>query len=452
MAKPGVVVTILALITGVLCMWRPAAAGQSVVEESCPTTWQLKEPTPWLSLSGDFRFRTVYENARKLDSHAAEDERFSTRYRFRVGAKIKQSENADFSVRLAGEPRYYHSPESMQDQFVYEEALWDRLNYSVRDLLDLPMAVTIGRQNMNLGSGWLVADGTPLDGSRTDYFDAVRMTYTLADVDTAADFVWIENHGDSAKWLKPLNDHDVDLAEQDEGGAIVYLSRKASDSSRLDGYIVYKRDTNRLTSGGREGETYTAGVMMEGDLVENWRYRVEAAPQAGHTNGKSLSAFGGYGQLTYDLKDAAKNRICWAYEYLSGDDDPDKCFDKVWGRIDTWSALYQVTVDTIDGRAYESSNLHRISMAWTTMAAANVELQTSGHLLLADENTYRGGTGGMSRSGKVRGELFRMQAKYTPCKSICHVIETEVFFPGNFYDDTRNDVAVLARYSLVFTW
>jgi hypothetical protein len=28
----------------------------------------------------------------------------------------------------------------------------------------------------------------------------------------------------------------------------------------------------------------------------------------------------------------------------------------------------------------------------------------------------------------------------------------EAFFPGNYYDDTKNDVAVFARYEVTFTW
>jgi hypothetical protein len=442
-------VVFVTVAVNVSALW---AAEQTTVNEPCPAPLNLKEPAPWLSLSGDFRFRMVYESARKLDSKASDDERFSTRYRFRLSATVKQSQDASFNVRLDGEPRYYHSPESMEDQFIYEEVLWGRMNYSVKNALDLPLTMTIGRQGISLGSSWLVLDGTPLDGSRTDYFDAIRLTYSLKDIDTTADIIWIENHGDSAKWLKPLNDHNTDLCEQDESGAIIYLSRKTSEKSRLDGYFIYKHDTNRLTSKGSEGEIYTVGAMAEGWLDDNWKYRLEAAPQFGHKNGKSLDAFGGQAQLTWDLKDAGKNRLCWMYEYLSGDDDSDKYFDRVWGRVDTWSALYQGNIDTIDGRAYDNSNLHRLGMSWTTVPVEKIELQTSGHLLLADENTSKGGTGGMSRSGIVRGELLRVQAKYTVCKSVCHVIEGELFFPGDFYDDSRNDVAVLARYGLVLTW
>ncbi len=40
----------------------------------------------------------------------------------------------------------------------------------------MPLTATVGRQDIIEGVGWLVMDGTPLDGSRTVYFDAARFT------------------------------------------------------------------------------------------------------------------------------------------------------------------------------------------------------------------------------------------------------------------------------------
>ena len=190
------------------------------------TTKHFKHPAPWLEIGADFRFRVVYDEARKLDKEASGHDRLNTRYRGRIRAKIKQSENFDFNIRLITEPRYYHRPSSMDKQFTHHEALFDRLNFTWRNMFDLPMTTTVGRQEINLGSGWLLRDGTPLDGGRTNFFDAIRFTYNLENWDTTADLIWVENHGDSAKWIKPFNDRDIDLAEQDEQGAILYLAKK----------------------------------------------------------------------------------------------------------------------------------------------------------------------------------------------------------------------------------
>ncbi|MCK4790184.1 MAG: alginate export family protein, partial [Desulfobacteraceae bacterium] len=350
------------------------------------------------------------------------------------------------------EPRYYHRPASMDKQFTHNEALFDRLNFTWRNVFDLPMKAIVGRQEIKLGSNWLLIDGTPLDGARTNFFDAIRLTYDLEDRNTTTDLIWVENHGDSAKWLKPFDDQDIDLAEQDEQGAILYLSKRTSQDSKIDGYFIYKHDRNRNRNSGYEGEIYTLGTMLEGKLDKRWKYRVEFAPQFGHKNGKELNAFATNNQLTYHFNDSKNNRVYVGYEYLSGDDDPDKYFDKVWGRVDTWSVLHQGSIDSIDGRQIDSSNLHRVHFGWLTEPTDKTKIQTTYHLLFADDNTLAGGTGGLSKSGNFRGQLLRAQIKYKVNEHIYHRLEGELFLPGDFYNNDRNDVAVFVRYGIVFTW
>ncbi|MCX5633420.1 MAG: hypothetical protein NTW93_07090, partial [Phycisphaerae bacterium] len=70
----------------------------------------------------------------------------------------------------------------------------------------------------------------------------------------------------------------------------------------------------------------------------------------------------------------------------------------------------------------------------------------------ADDNTYKGGSGGMSKSGNFRGQLARIQLSYKASENIEHRLEGELFGPGDFYNDDKNDPAVFARYSLIFTW
>ena len=220
-----------------------------------------------------------------------------------IRKKIKQSENFGFDIRLMTEPRYYHRPPSMDKQYIRHEVLFDRLGFSWTNAFDLPMTATVGRQEIKLGSGWLIRDGTPLDGGRTNFFDAVRLRYDLEDWGTVADLIWVENYGDSAKLLKPFNDRDIDLAEQDEKGAILYLSKKASENSHIDGYFVYKHDHNRNRSSGYEGDIYTLGTMFGGKYGEHWEYCLEFAPQFGHKNGKELDGFATNNRLTYQFND-----------------------------------------------------------------------------------------------------------------------------------------------------
>jgi hypothetical protein len=415
------------------------------------TDW--KKPNDWLELGADFRLRFEYDNARKLDKKATGHERvLFPRLRARAQAKIKLTDELDFNIRLAAEPRYYIKPPSMKHQLIRHEALFDKFNLTWRNAFDRPMTIVIGRQELKLGSGWLIADGTPLDGSRTAFFDAIRFTYNLESSDTVMDFVWIENHGDSAKIFKPFNDRDEDLAEQDERGAIIYFAQKTGEDAGRDFYFIYKQDSKRLINSGSEGEIYTLGAMFYGKLNDNWQYCMEFAPQFGHKNGKSLGAFATNNQLIYNFNDEKNNKIYLGYEYLSGDDDPDRNFDKVFGRIDTWSVLYQGNLDSIDGRAYDNSNMHRLYADWETNLFDKTQLRCGYNLLFADDNTNRGGSGGMSKNGNFRGQLVTVMLKYKASKNLEHRLEGEIFGPGDFYNDDKNDPAVFARYSLYLTW
>ena len=456
MEKLWIYLTVLtiAITAGTSAAGLPDANGNTVAAaDTNDKKYDLHNPAPWLELGGDFRFRAMYDDARKLDKKAVGHDRINTRYRPRVQAKIKFSEDVDFNIRLMAEARYYHRPSSMDEQLIDHEAIFDRFNLTLRNVFDLPMTAVIGRQDITLGSGWLISDGAPLDGGRTAFFDAMRFTYNLKKYDATADIIWIENHADSAKWLKPFNDRDIDLAEQDEQGAILYLTQKTSKDGGRDLYLIYKRDSERIVSSkGDKGEIYTIGTRLYGRLNERWQYSVEFAPQFGHKNGKNLRAFGMNNQLIYNFNDEKKNKIYLGYEYLSGNDDKDKNFDRLFGRVDTWSVLYQGCIDSIDGRAYDNSNLHRVYADWETNLTEKANLRFGYNLLFADENTSAGGTNGLSKSGNFRGQLLRSMLKYKVNKHITHFLEGEVFFPGDFYNNDRNDVAVFARYGILFTW
>lgn len=413
----------------------------------------LHESAPWIEVGGDFRFRLVYDDARKMDCESIGHDRINTRYRARVWTKIKQSDDLEFNIRLMTEPRYYHRPDSLDEQFIHNEVLFDRLNFKWKNAFGLPMSVTAGRQDIKLGSGLLILDGTPLDGGRTKFFDAIRLTYDWQSRDTTVDLIWVDNHGDSAKRIKPFNDRDIDLIEQDERGLIVYISDKSRKKTQLDGYFIYKNDRNRNRSSGTEGNIYTLGTFIKGDISEQWKYQLEFAPQFGHKNGKELNAFATSNQLIYHFNDAKKNRIHFGYEYLSGDDDPDKNFDRLWGRCDDlWSKIYQGTIDSIDGRCADSSNLHRFNVGWVTEPTERIKFETNYHLLFADDNTSAGGTSGMSKGGNFRGQLFRAEIKYKASEQLSHRLEFELFCPGDFYNNDRNDPAIFFRYGIMLTW
>ena len=94
------------------------------------------------------------------------------RFRTKVWSEAKVGDIRLF-LKLGNEfRRYRNSPNDDKQEFP-DELFWDNLYIEwTGDLY----GARIGRQDVKLGSGRLFADGTPGDGSRSTFFDAILLT------------------------------------------------------------------------------------------------------------------------------------------------------------------------------------------------------------------------------------------------------------------------------------
>ncbi|MEI8197677.1 MAG: hypothetical protein WCI73_17415, partial [Phycisphaerae bacterium] len=203
--------------------------------------------------------------------------------------------------------------------FVYVDIINMKLN-----LPQINGSFTLGRQEIMLGDGWLVMDGTPLDGSTTLYFDAARFNLTVKDIQTTFDAIYINQYANNDKWLPTINDGDQQEFEQDEKGVILYGSNKTLQNTTIDGYFIYKHDEAIQSyvipgsHGGNNSDIYTVGSRVERLLDEHWKARLEGAYQLGDKNSLPLDAWGAVGRMTYMFNDAYKNQLFVAGEALPG--------------------------------------------------------------------------------------------------------------------------------------
>lgn len=452
---------------------KPAAASvapEATEAPQCPPAEEVKpawlkkvedakEPTDWLKLGADLRLREVYfNNAITLDKSAPGHEYHFQRYRTRAWASVKpfKEEELTLNARLTWEFRTYCKPE-MNDlrDTNFDEAVFDNLYVQWKKILGSPLSATIGRQDIIFGNGWLVLDGTPLDGSRTVFFDAARFTWDASEeLCTVFDLVYLDNGVQSDRWIEPFNDQERNLIEQHERGVILYATNKSLKNTQIDGYFIYKHDDHVLANG-NDGNIYAFGARVLGDITENWKYRAEFVEELGNKNGEDLCATGFNGRLEYHFNDKYKNWLYLAYEYLSGD-DPDTAkneqFDPLWGRWPQFSELYVYTYIT-ETRIAEVTNLHRVGPGWGCQPNKKLSLNANYFLLFADQNTLgEQGVPGYTGAGSFRGQLVTAWLKYKFNEHVSGHLVGEVFFPGNFYADSRNDPAVFARYELCFTW
>src|SRR5208283_4662806 len=181
------------------------------------TIQDLKNPVSWLTWGGDFRVRNEYfNNALSLTPNPAVDPLFGPvhsqdylRFRGRLWTTLTPTEGLSLNARLAAEPREFLEPGFSDTYFDQSGIQWrygiiDNLNVKWQQPLDLPLTVTVGRQDIFLGDGWLVGDGTPDDGSFTYFLDAARVTWDLKEQKTTIDAIGIFQYGRPDPWLPTL--------------------------------------------------------------------------------------------------------------------------------------------------------------------------------------------------------------------------------------------------------
>jgi hypothetical protein len=406
-----------------------------------PELWgTFHKPTSWLSMGLDFRFRIeAGENWNTLNNaNDTTDDWLYQRYRTRWWTKWTASEDITFNTRLTWETRTWQDPEARLQEpggetvlhWNADEALFDWFNVNLRNLAGLPLTATIGRQDIIFGVGWLVLDGTPLDGSRTIHFEAARFTYDWADRNTKVDLIYVDQSAESDRWLEPINDQDRGLMEQDERGAILYVTNTSFKPTQLEGFFIYRNDNpidttlnNWPVPMSQKAEIYTVGAAVSGTPAEHWKYRAEGAFQTGDKTSlggmeQDLQGYGALTTLEYLFKDGHDHATHVAYEYASGDDpstSDNEQFDLLWGEWPRWSELLIYTA-VFENQPAALTNLHRLNVGHRFNINKQWQLTGDYHALWADEAgaPWRTGAGGLntSSSDRFRGHLLTSWLRY----------------------------------------
>ncbi len=416
----------------------------------CAVKESVNAMIPGLRWGADLRLRSEYLDDAKLNDQGDCAELWRQRFRARLWATAKATDSLSFTGRLTTEPWYYTRFDDAPDQWVRDEALIDQLYLDWKGDLGMPVRARVGRQDIRLGDGWLVRRGTPLDSSRTDFFDAVRTTVTLDDRGSDLDLIGLRNHANSSSLARPFGDDNLDLIEQDETGAIVYGRNRRFENVELDAYFIYKHN-DKVLAKGNDADIYTFGVRVAGPWRERWTYTAELAPQFGQKNDTDLHALGFRGRLSYTMQDAWSSSLWLGYEYRSGDDDPDGAFDVLWGRYGESIANIFGPIGSLEGQTCHPSNFHLLRLGWTGQPTKAVSLNCDWSPMFAEENP-NAGKAGFSDDGRFRGHLVTGTARYKINRHAETFVMCETFFPGNYYENPRDQAGTYLRWHLMLTW
>lgn len=278
----------------------------------------------------DVRLRYDVTDNLPNDKRGEADDSNYARVRIRPWLRLSLFEDCGLFVRLADEFRYYNRPESSSAKQRWPDVLFiDNLYFTANRLFDGALDLKVGRQDMAFGAKRILSDGTGGDGSRSAYFDALRLTWHADEKRTLDAFAlymakkdWMPTLGKEHENGKDPHAYDVTGYEQDEFGAGLYWQDRANADFGYDAYYVakaeFRNDDSKYRKEGKTAETHTAGVRLLPRFTETLSGELELAGQAGS---RGLLAGQAYGGVTYAPKCDFKPKFTGAVWALSGDSD-----------------------------------------------------------------------------------------------------------------------------------
>lgn len=408
-------------ITMTIAIWIGLVNGILRAEEpkTPPSKWQI-------NFSERFRMES-WDNAINLDENAADATAY-TRHRTSLSLRWLPSQNLEFSVKWTNEFRNYLTPKTIK--FNINEVFFDQLYVKWAEVGRLPLTLTLGRQNIMLGEGFVVMDGGPLDGSRSCYFNAARADYRFNDKHGLMAFYCYQPETDDL--LPIIHSQDTPMVEQPEQGLGLYYTGKLNKTS-LEIYAI-KKDIKPTVKRPVKSHINTLGTRIILPMVSRLSLTAEGAYQFGSQNEFDRSALGGYFHLDYQFNEKIPllRTFTLGGIYLSGDDPATakvEGWDPLFSRWPKWSESYIYTLIREHSVAYWS-NLNSLYVSLLLNFTERMNLILTWHHLGANERNFAAFPGG---NGQTRGDLLIGRLDFKINRYFSGHFIWEHFNPGNFY-------------------
>jgi len=370
--------------------------------------------------------------------HFADDpDRDWLRVRTRGGGRLDAGAHR-FEVRLGNEHRHVLDPEDVEfdwDELFVDHAFW---SWSGDDRA----RITVGRQDLVWLGGFLVMDGNPLDGSRSQFVDAVRCE--LREERGSIELAVLRNQKRDPFVL--AGDLDRAQADADETALACLVQH---DAWAWTAVYKFERDPDALLA---DLATLTLACRRQGTVGAGGAWRVEAALQrqdgaaaAAYTDrdpGETGYALAGEGSLTTPLGDGYTLEV--GAFYYSGQSASLRPFRAPWGRWPKWSELYIYTLlgESTQGRAHVA--------AWENIAAPRAACSRA----LGERMTARLAATCLvapASSWESRGLLTQAELKIGLGHGLDGHLLWEMLVPGAYHDG-RHDLPPLVGTVHFLRW
>ncbi|HVP15247.1 MAG TPA: hypothetical protein VMS88_06870 [Terriglobales bacterium] len=356
-----------------------------------------------------------------------DDARHQWRYRTRLWAKYDRGSRLELNVGLNNESRRITHPVT---DFYPDETIFETLylDYRFAD----GVTARIGRQNITRGDGLLLFDATPLDGSRTQYFNAATLGYAAEksrlDLYVISDPVHDE-------YLPRFDNKNKPLQESNERAFVAYGTDTKCRNTTLEAYYVFKTEAGDIRPTVRDRAIHTLGARAVLQPRAGWEAKAELAGQLGSQQpATDVRGGGGTASLKHTwAKWKASPALLLGWTGLSGDDPATPAYegwDPLFSRWPKWSEMMVYTLAGERSAAY-----------WTDLAMWQAEVTAAPWKPVGLRATYyrldafhpSPGKASVFAAGTHRGDLFEARADVKANDLWRGHLLIEYLKPGDYY-------------------
>lgn len=416
-----------------------------------PDTGQRPSGERTLVLGAEGRVRSENWNNIIDFNHAVNDVREQIRYRLRVWMDLPITDRIDFHAGLTDE--FYQFMQPVRN-LSYNEVVFEILSVEMKKLVVPALSLQLGRQNLARGEGFVLFDGTPGDGSRTGYFNAVDLSYKYRK--SNLELIGILNPLQD-RFLPRINDQHRYLIEWNEQAVGLYYTDLNHPKSDIQAYYFYKRevhdyrssfdpqyqsDRHVSTLGGRIVHQMNRGFSVTGEAAVQWGVQHPNIP---------IRAWGGYGYVKKDFSVRWKPYVLGGYWILSGDNPatPNQIegWDPIFSRWPKWGDLYLYATIPEKGVGY-ATNDHFSQLEAGFSPFDFLHFRTTWYH--QDAFFPFPGTNKIFGAGTERGNLVQGRADVRINSQLSGHVVYEGFLPRSFYSHPSS--GFFLRGEVIYTY
>jgi hypothetical protein len=232
---------------------------------------KTEEPRLKFAFSERMRLET-WDNTVGFDSSLADENKY-TRTLSSLTAEWKPFDSLLLVCKITNEFCYYFAPDDRE--FTINEFFFDQLYLKAVKPFGLTGSLTAGRQDIRFGEGFVVMDGSPLNGSSSAYFNGIKLDYQICPQNMLSMFYVYQSPID--RLLPTVNDQSQKFVEQPEEGHALFFSGSIGNL-KYEPYYIHKNiyETSTLKE---ESSIETLGLRALVPLNRGLEFTVEAASQ-----------------------------------------------------------------------------------------------------------------------------------------------------------------------------